>query len=127
MEPIVTLLEDPTLLSSPTSTTLGVPPAWLTYGQKEVLTATVAANPRSAVTPDGGTVSLRDGSTTRNTEARTAGTDRRLVREVISATGLITTIVSDAIDDRSPGVKQRRRAARRSRIVFSVRVKLQHP
>jgi hypothetical protein len=101
--------------------------AWLTNGQKEVLMARVTTNPPSAVTAAGGTVSLMDGSTTRDTEARTAGTDRRLVREVISATDAITAIVTEAIDDRSPGVKQRRRAARWCRIAFSLRVKLQHP
>jgi hypothetical protein len=69
----------------------------------------------------------QDESTTRNTEARTAGTDRTRVREDISASGMITTVESDAIDDRSPGVKQRRRTARWSRIAFSVRLKLQHP
>ena len=101
IEPVVTLLEEPTLLSTPISTTLGAA-AWLTDRRKGALTATVTAKPPSAVTPAGGTVSLMDGSTTRDTEARPAGTDRRRVREVISATGVIIIVKGDAIDDRSP-------------------------
>jgi len=121
------LIEEPTLLSTPISTTLGVAAAWLTHGPKGALTARVAAKPPRAVTPDGRTVGFRDGSNTRNTEARPAGTDRRLVREVISAASVITTVVTDAKDDRSPGVKLRRRADRRTRIACSGRVKVQHP
>jgi len=194
IEPIVTLLEEPTLLSNPISTTLGIAAAWLTCSRKGALTATVAAKGPSAVTPAGGTVSLTPGpvlsssfqlgqgsarvsgprrlldrrspagtrgrrpavrpvarsgdlattwsllrrfqevisgpfltdvSATGNSEARTAGTDCRLVREVISTTGVFTFVAGNATDDRTPRARQRRRAARRSRIAFSVPMRFQ--
>jgi len=49
IEPIVTLPEEPTLLSTPISTSLGVAAVGLTYGWKETLAAAVTANPTSAV------------------------------------------------------------------------------
>ena len=63
-EPIVTRLEERTLLTTPTITTLGISAPSLSYGQKEVFTATVTTDPPGAVTPAGGTVSFMEGSTT---------------------------------------------------------------
>jgi hypothetical protein len=88
--------------------------------------ATVTNNPPNAVTTAGGTVRLMDGSTSRDTEARTAGTDRRLVREVMSAADAITAIVSHAIGDRSPSVGSHPRAVSCSRIALTIHWELQH-
>jgi len=71
--PMVALLEDRTLLSTATLTTLAVSASTLTYGHAEVLTATVTTDPVSSTTPAGGTVSFMDGSTTLDTEALTGG------------------------------------------------------
>ena len=72
--PTVDLLEDRTLLSNATLTTLAVSAGTLIYGQAEVLTATVTTNPVSSITPSGGTVSFMEGPTTLDTENLTAGT-----------------------------------------------------
>ena len=72
--PTVALLENRTLLSTATATTLGISAGSLVYGQSEVLTATVTTSPPSATTPSGGTVSFMDGSTTLATEGLTNGT-----------------------------------------------------
>ena len=48
---------------APTMTTLLASSSSLTYGQREVLTATVTTNPPGATTPTGGTVTFMDGST----------------------------------------------------------------
>jgi hypothetical protein len=110
----VTLRVDWMFLSTWIGTTLGVSGGSLTNDRKEVLTAKVATNLPSVDTPASDRVSLIDGSSTRNTEAHTDGTDRRLIREVICTTDWITTFVTEETDDRSPRVKQRRLAARQS-------------
>jgi hypothetical protein len=69
----VTILESRRLLSTPTLTDLGVSAGALTYGQQEVLTATVTTNPPSATTPSGGMVSFMDGATVLDTESLGAG------------------------------------------------------
>ena len=48
---------------APTITTLLASSGSLTYGEREVLTATVTTNPLGATTPTGGTVVFMDGST----------------------------------------------------------------
>src|SRR5437868_4998022 len=60
--PAVTPLEDRRMLSLPTITTLLASSRSLTYGQGEVLTATVTTDPPGGPTPTGGTVSFLDGS-----------------------------------------------------------------
>ena len=72
--PIVALLEDRTLLSTPTLTALAASAGSLVYGQSEMLTATVTTYPTSTTTPSGGTVSFMDGSSTLVTEGLTNGT-----------------------------------------------------
>ena len=74
--PMVALLENRTLLSTATLTTLGISASSLVYGQSEVLTATVTTNPPSGTTPTGGTVSFMDGSATLVTEGLTNGSSR---------------------------------------------------
>jgi hypothetical protein len=49
--------------AAPTITTLLASSGSLTYGQSEVLTATVTTNPPGATTPTGGAVTFMDGST----------------------------------------------------------------
>src|ERR1017187_5024907 len=71
--PMLALLEDRTLLSTATLTTLGISAGSLVYGQSEVLTAIVTTSPPSSTTPTGGTVSFMDGSTTLVTEGLTNG------------------------------------------------------
>ena len=71
---MVALLEDRTLLSTPTLTALAVSSGSLVYGQSEMLTATVTTYPPSSTTPSGGTVSFMDGSSTLVTEGLTNGT-----------------------------------------------------
>ena len=73
MRPSVTPLEDRTLLTTPTLTTLVATAASLTYGQTEILTATVTTNPPSETTPTGGSVTFLDGSTTLGSSPMTAG------------------------------------------------------
>jgi Bacterial Ig-like domain (group 3) len=73
-EPIVTRLEERTLLTTPTITTLGISAPSLSYGQQEVFTATVTTDPPSAVTATGGTVSFMEGSTTLGSATLTNGT-----------------------------------------------------
>jgi sugar lactone lactonase YvrE len=74
MRPMVLRLEDRSLLSAPTVTSLGVSAASITYGQTEVLTATVTTDPPGGVTPTGGTVRFMDESTALGTEPLAAGT-----------------------------------------------------
>ncbi len=62
--PIVTRLEERTLMTTPTVTTLADSAAALTYGQTEMFTATVATNGRDGTTPAGGSVTFMDGTTT---------------------------------------------------------------
>ena len=71
---LVTLLEERILLSTPTLTTLAVSSSSLTYGQSEMLTATVTTNPPSGTTPTGGLVTFKEGSTTLGTATLTSGT-----------------------------------------------------
>jgi hypothetical protein len=66
-------LEDRSLLSMGTVTTLGLSASTLTYGQTEVFTATVTTNPPSGTIPTGGTVSFVDGSRTLATAGLSAG------------------------------------------------------
>ncbi len=74
IEPIVAPLEERVALSGATTTSLALSAASLTYGQKEVLTATVTTNPPSSTTPSGGTVSFMDGSTRLGTAPLDHGT-----------------------------------------------------
>ncbi len=74
IRPIVTILEDRRLLSTPTLTTLGSSSSSTVYGQTELFTATVTTSPPSGTTPSGGTVSFLDGSTVLSTENLTSGT-----------------------------------------------------
>ncbi len=62
------------MLSTATTTSLALSSASLTYGQKEVLTATVTTDPPSSTTPSGGTVSFMDGSTRLGTAPLDHGT-----------------------------------------------------
>ena len=71
--PIVTRLEERTLLTTPTLTTLADSATSLTYGQTEVFTATVTTDPHSGTTPTGGTVTFMDGTTTLGTKPLTNG------------------------------------------------------
>jgi Bacterial Ig-like domain (group 3) len=73
IQPIVALLEDRTLLTS-TPISLAVSAESLTYGQAEVLTATVTTDPPGGPTPTGGTVSFMDGSATIGTAGLSNGT-----------------------------------------------------
>ena len=73
MSPILAILEDRSLLSTPTVTTLGVSAPAVTYGQTEVFTATVTTSPPSGTTPTGGTVSFMSGTTTLATKSLAAG------------------------------------------------------
>ncbi len=66
--PLVTALEDRTLLTTPTFAYLTVSASAITYGQQEVLTASVTTNPVSTIVPSGGTVSFIDGGRTLVTE-----------------------------------------------------------
>jgi hypothetical protein len=70
---MVALLENRTLLSTPTLTTVAISAGSLVYGQSEVLTATVTTSPPSCTTPTGGTVRFIDGSATLVTESLTNG------------------------------------------------------
>ena len=71
--PEITMLESRRLLSTPTLTFLSVSANALTYGQQDVLTATVTTNPPSDTTPSGGIVSFMDGATVLDTENLGAG------------------------------------------------------
>ncbi len=73
VKPLVATLEERTLLSTATVTSLELSGSALTYGQTELFTATVTTNPPSSTTPSGGTVSFMDGLTTLTTEALSAG------------------------------------------------------
>ena len=82
LRPMVARLENRTLLSTPTLTTLAVSTGSLVYGQSEILTATVTTAPPTATTPSGGTVTFMDGSTTLDAVALSSGGAR------FSTTGL---------------------------------------
>ncbi len=73
LAPLVALLENRTLLSSATLTSVSISASSLVYGQSEVLTATVTTSPPSGTTPTGGTVSFMDGSATLVVESLTNG------------------------------------------------------
>jgi sugar lactone lactonase YvrE len=60
---MVTLLEDRTVMT-PTLIGLSFSPPSITYGQTEVITATVTTDPPGGATPTGGTVSFNFGSVT---------------------------------------------------------------
>ena len=62
VRPMVTMLEDRRLLSTPTFIALRISSATTVYGQSEVLTATVTTKPASSTLPSGGTVTFLDRS-----------------------------------------------------------------
>jgi sugar lactone lactonase YvrE len=67
------MLEERSLLSTATLTSLGISAATTVYGQTEVLTATVTTSPPSGTTPSGGTVTFMDGSAALASESLTSG------------------------------------------------------
>src|SRR5579871_5312414 len=60
--PSVTPLEQRLVLTTSTFTTLNVSAIALTYGQTEILTASVSTNPPSTTAPTGGSVTFLDGA-----------------------------------------------------------------
>ncbi len=92
--PIVTRLEERTLLTTPTLTTLADSAISLTYGQTEVFTATVTTDPHSGTTPTGGTVTFMDGTTTLGTKPLTNGTAQLSVSGLGVGSDEVTAIYS---------------------------------
>ena len=92
--PIVTRLEERTLLTTPTLTTLSDSAASLTYGQTDVFTATVTTDPHSGTTPTGGTVTFMDGTTTLGTKPLTNGTAQLSVSGLGVGSDEVTAIYS---------------------------------
>ena len=73
ISPTVAALEERSLLSTATITSLGLSALSLAAGQTEVFTATVTTNPPSGTIPTGGTVSFVDGTNTLATVGLSAG------------------------------------------------------
>ncbi len=71
---MVTLLEQRSLLATATITTLNLSSSSLTYGQKEVFTATVVPLALNGPTPTGGVVSFMEGPLTLGTGTLESGT-----------------------------------------------------
>ncbi len=94
ISPTVALLEDRTLLTTPTITSLGISAASLTYGQMEVFTATVTTEPPGSTTPSGGTVTFMEGSTALGTAGLTAGTATFSTTALGAGTHAVTAIYS---------------------------------
>ena len=92
--PVVTRLEERTLLTIPTLTTLADSAASITYGQTEMFTATVTTDPHSAMTPSGGTVTFMDGSTALGTRPLTSGTAQISVSGLGAGSHDVTAIYS---------------------------------
>ncbi len=92
--PTVAPLEERTLLTTPTITTLGISAASLSYGQKEVFTATVTTDPPSSTTPSGGSVTFLDGSTTLATAELTTGNATFSTASLGVGTHVVTAVYS---------------------------------
>ena len=93
--PMVTLLEERTLLTTPTLITLGDSGVSLSYGQAETFTATVTTNPPSSTIPTGGTVTFSDGSNTLGTpQPLTNGTAQLSVTSLVVGNHVVTASYS---------------------------------
>ena len=71
---MVTPLEERQLLTTPTLISVSASAANLVFGQSEVLTATVVANPPGVNVPTGGTVTFNNGAAVLGTAPLTNGT-----------------------------------------------------
>ena len=91
--PLVTLLEQRTLLSIATVTTLALSSSRLTYGQQETLTATVT-DPPSSTPPTGGVVSFVQGSMTLGSKALTNGTATIKTTALAAGNDVVTAVYS---------------------------------
>ena len=74
LAPVVTPLEERQLLTTPTLISVSASAANLVFGQAEILTATVVANPPGANAPTGGTVTFSNGTTVLGTATLSNGT-----------------------------------------------------
>ena len=92
----MTQLEVRALLTTPTVTALDISAASLTYGQTEVLTATVATDPPSSTTPTGGTVTFMDGTTSLMVEDLTGGTASYSTSGLGTGNHVLTAVYSGA-------------------------------
>jgi len=91
---MVALLEDRTLLSRATLTTLAVSAGALTYGHAELLTATVTTDPVSSTKPTGGTISFKDGNSTLATENLAGGTATFSTTGLSAGVNVLTAVYS---------------------------------
>jgi hypothetical protein len=92
VRPMVTLLEQRTLLATATITTLSLSSSSLTYGQKEVFTATVTTDPPSSTTPTGGVVSFMEGPLTLGTGTLASGTATLSTQRLSAGNDTVTAI-----------------------------------
>ncbi len=90
--PMVTLLDQRTLLATATITTLSLASSSLTYGQKEVLTATVTTDPSSSTTPTGGVVSFMEETLTLGTGTLASGTATLSTQRLSAGNDTVTAI-----------------------------------
>ena len=90
----MTRLEERALLTIPTITTLVESAASLTYGQTEVLTASVSTDPHTSTAPTGGTVTFLDGTAALGTQTLTDGAAQLAVSSLAVGGHEVTAVYS---------------------------------
>ncbi len=89
---MVTLLEERTLLSTPTLTTLALSSSSLTYGQNELFTATVTTDPPGGTAPTGGVVTFKEGTATLGTKNLVSGTATFSTQALPAGTDVVSAV-----------------------------------